>query len=71
MNLLREDNQKETFFSKKLNINNFIFFLMFCVYPLLVIPNNLGYFYFPRYIMLGFMAILSFIFIIEEKKLSS
>lgn len=41
-----------------ITINKMSLFLMLCIFPLLVIPNKLGYFYFPRYIMLGVLAIL-------------
>lgn len=55
--------------SKQVDIKVFVIISMFCIYPLLVIPNELGYFYFPRYIMLGILSILCLLVLIKEKNI--
>lgn len=54
-------------FRRQVDVKNLVILSMFIVYPLLVIPNDLGYFYFPRYTMLMFTGILCILSVINKK----
>ena len=62
-----KSDSKRSILNRQFDIKNISFFFVFAIYPLLVIPNSLGYFYFPRYIILGFISILCLLAIIKEK----
>lgn len=56
------DTIEESFDFKKIAI-----IFMFLVYPLIVVPNSLGYFYFPRYIILALLSIISIPILFRDK----
>lgn len=58
---------KSVLFYTSIDINKFAIYIMLIIYPLLVVPNSLGYFYFPRYILLMFTAELCIFAVIKEK----
>ncbi len=60
---------KKQISNKQIDIKNHIIIFMFCIFPLLVIPNDLGYFYFPRYIMIVFTAALCVLANIKERRI--
>ena len=59
---------KEKILSRQIDIKIIVFSFMFCVYPFLVIPNNLGYFYFPRFIALLIISVLCVLELLKNKK---
>ena len=44
-----------------------ILMFMVTLYPLFVIPNKTDYFYFPRYIVLAFLALISFYLLFKDR----
>lgn len=49
----------EILFHKEISVDKFLIFLMVAIYPFIVIPNSYGYFYYPRFIILLAVALMS------------
>ncbi len=64
---MSNDESKKIWYKKEIiigdfdvtNMMKFIIFIMFTIFPLLVIPNRWGYFYFPRYLLLVILGCIS------------
>lgn len=59
----------EILFHKEISVDKFLIFLMIAIYPFITIPNSYGYFYFPRFIMLTVIALLSLLVLFKNYKI--
>lgn len=59
---------KEILFYKEIVLDEFLIFFMVAIYPFIVIPNSEGYFYYPRFIILLVMALLSLPILLKNYK---